>query len=718
MTERYLVTSALPYANGPVHIGHIAGAYLPADIFVRYLRMNGNEVVFICGTDEHGVPITIRAENEGLTPKDVVERYHNIIGKSFRDMGICFDNFSGTSRHIHHETSQEFFTTLLNNGALTIKEETGFYSEKMNMFLPDRYIEGECPICKFHSARGDQCEKCGSMLTPVQLINPVSKIDGQTPILKNTKHYYMKLGDFQAKLENFIDSKKTWKPNVINYCKNWFKEGLNDRAITRDLSWGIKVPVDEKGFESKVIYVWFEAPIGYISSTKEWAQKIGEPERWKRYWHGKETKIVHFIGKDNIVFHALMFPATLMAAGEQWNLVHDIPANEFLNIENEKISTSRDWAVWVDEYLEELPPDPLRYYLAYIAPENSDSDFTWEGFVKHNNSDLADVIGNYVNRVVTFVHKNFDGKIPEKGILLTEDIEIIEKIKDFCNNSFLPSLSQYKCRKYATDFIETFKSLNKYFNDLQPWHLIKSDTDRCATVLWTCIKVLRDMTVMMYPLMPFSAEKIWKTIGERKSIAEERWGTFLGCEPEEKRQTEQSDKNLFVKYDDAFIEMQKAKIVERAKRRDESLKAESEKREKSKQAVDETKEVEQKSVAVVDTVSKSYEPIKSEISIEDFIKIDIRSATIVSAQRVEKSDKLIKMEVDLGFEKRTIVGGLGNDYTPEELENKKVMVVANLKPRKLMGIESRGMLLAVSQKGDISLLCADITDVEPGNCVG
>ncbi len=680
MSEKYLVTSALPYANGPIHIGHLAGAYLPADIFVRFLKMNGDDVVFVCGTDEHGVPITITAEKKGLTPQEVVDQNHEIIKNSFAGMRVDFDNFSATSRKIHHETAQEFFKKLNENGVFRVKEETGFYSPSMEMFLPDRYIEGVCPKCSKDGARGDQCESCGAMLTPEELINPISKINGEIPILKPTKHFYFKLGDFQERLEKFVGSHPEWKDNVKNYCKSWFNDGLKDRAITRDLKWGIKLPYTEEEFLSKVMYVWFEAPIGYISSTKEWAQNIGEPEKWKEYWQDDKAKLIHFIGKDNIVFHSLVFPATIMAMNEnlesgKYNLVTDIPANEFLNIENEKISTSRDFAVWVNEYLEEFPADLLRYYLTIIAPENSDSDFTWDGFARHANGELADIIGNYVNRLLTFTVKNFDGKIPQPSELTQEDKDAIATVEEFFTNNYYKNLSARKSRRPLIDYIDIYRTLNKYFNDMAPWKVIKEDKDRCATVLFVGIKLLRTMTVMMYPYMPDSAEKIWKMVGEKEDISSEKWASFLSKEPVVGAEIS-LEGVLFTKIEDEVIEIQKAKLV------------------KPQDRIEEESDFEAPA-------------LKDLIDFEDFLKLDIRTGTILEVEEVKKSNKLYKMQVDLGFEVRTIMGGLKKRYKKEELIGKKVTVLANLKPRTIMGVESHGMLLAASDEDNLSLLTTE-----------
>ena len=683
MAEKYLVTSALPYANGPIHIGHLAGAYLPADIYVRFLKMNGDDVVYISGTDEHGVPITITAEKNGITPQQVVDTNHDIIKNAFAGMGINFDNFSATSREIHHETAQEFFKELHESGAFRVKEETGFYSPSLEMFLPDRYIEGTCPKCGKDGARGDQCEACGTMLTPEELVNPISKINGEKPILKPTKHFYFKLGDFQERLEAFIASHPEWKDNVKNYCKSWFKEGLRDRAITRDLKWGIKLPYNEEEFISKVMYVWFEAPIGYISSTKEWAKSIGEPEKWKEYWQNDEAKLIHFIGKDNIVFHSLVFPATIMAMNEnrttdKYNMVTDIPANEFLNIENDKISTSRDWAVWVHEYLKDYPADLLRYYLTIISPENSDSDFTWEGFQKHANGELADIIGNYVNRLLTFTVKNFDGQIPEPKEFTEDDLEAFENVKIFFEDNFYPNLTKRRGRRVLIDYLDLFRTLNKYFNDMAPWKAIKTDKERCGTVLYCGIKLLKQMSVMMFPYMPESASKIWELIGEKTEISDERWDTFLSNDPVPGTALTKPKGILFAKIEDDVIEAEKAKLVK---------------------------------IEEAEITDFEYPKEKEAVEFDDFMKLDIRSGTIIEVEPVKKSKKLYKMKVDIGYETRTVMGGLKKAYTAEELLGKNVTVLVNLKPRMIMGVESQGMLLAASDDNNLSLL-------DPGTFVG
>jgi len=553
--EKILVTAALPYANGPLHIGHLAGAYIPADVYVRYQRLKGADVVFICGSDEHGVPITIRADREHATPQEIVDRYHSLMKESFRRMGVVFDNYSRTSLPLHHKISQEIFLSLNAKGWIREQEIRQYYCVSCRRFLPDRYIEGECPHCHRLGARGDQCEACGRWLEPEQLIAATCKICGSAPEFRLTKHWYFRLSEFQKQLEDWQASKLQWKNNVREFCAGWFQEGLTDRPITRDIDWGIPVPLpDAKG---KVLYVWFDAPIGYISSSVEWAQNLGTPERWRDYWCSSDTRLIHFIGKDNIVFHAIVWPAVLMAHGE-FILPDHIPANEFLNIEGEKLSTSRNWAVWVDEYLEVFPPDPLRYYLEANAPENKDADFAWKDFQTRNNSELADVLGNLVNRSLSFVEKQFDAKVPPAGepseadrAILTAAAEATERIGKL--------LEEFQVRRAVGELMDLARAGNKYFNDAAPWATIKTDRARCAATLYTTLQLEAALAVLMDPFLPFSAEKLWRMLNAPGSHLDQRWYEVPKLRLQEGRPLGQRE-ILFHKIEDDIIETQIARL--------------------------------------------------------------------------------------------------------------------------------------------------------------
>jgi methionyl-tRNA synthetase len=501
--ERILVTSALPYANGPLHIGHIAGAYLPADIYVRYQRLKGRDVLYICGSDEHGVPITVTADNEGISPQDVVDRYHVMNKESFETLGISFNHYSRTSLPLHHETAQEFFNILLEKGDLTVKRTEQFYSERKERFLPDRYVEGTCPHCGYDKARGDQCDACGKWLEPGELVDPRSKVDGFKPVLRETQHWYFPMGRFAEAWKGWFDV-HDWKENVRNYCIGWYREGLGDRPITRDLHWGVPVPLREAG--GKVLYVWFDAPIGYISSTKEWAQKLGDPDRWKTYWCDPSTKLVHFIGKDNIVFHAILFPMMLMEVGE-YVLPEAIPANEYLTIEGRKISTSQNYAIWVKDYLRDFPPDPLRYTLAANAPETKDTDFSWSQFKNRNNDELADILGNFINRTLTFVHRYFGGKVPGRGSPDDLDGDMLQHIRA-AHRKIGGFLENFEIRNATRHFMDTCRLSNKYFNDKAPWETRLSDPPVCETTLYVCLQVVRTLAVLMAPILPFTSQKL------------------------------------------------------------------------------------------------------------------------------------------------------------------------------------------------------------------
>lgn len=552
---KILVTAALPYANGPLHIGHLAGAYIPADVYVRFQRLKGADVLFICGSDEHGVPITIRADKEKVSPKDVVDRYHKMMKKSFERMGVTFDNYSRTSLPLHHKISQDFFLNLYHKGYIHEQSVRQYYCATCSRFLPDRYIEGECPHCHQQGARGDQCEGCGRWLEPEQLIAPKCKICGSAPELRTTKHWYFRLSEFQKRLEQWQASKTDWKSNVREFCSGWFQEGLTDRPITRDIDWGIPVPLP--GAEGKVLYVWFDAPIGYISSSVEWAQNQGDPERWRDYWFDPNTRLVHFIGKDNIVFHAIVWPATLMAHGD-FILPAQIPANEFLNIEGKKISTSRNWAVWVDEYLDVFPPDPLRYWMEATAPENKDADFTWKDFQARNNSELADVLGNLINRSLSFIEKHFDAKVPAAGNLSDPDRAILSAAEDAMTR-IASALEDFQVRRAANELMDLARSGNKYFNDAAPWSSLKTDRARCASTLNTTLQLQAALAVLMEPFLPFSAEKLWKMLNAPGSHRDQKWFEVPKLRLPDHHPLGQRE-ILFGKIEDAVVEEQIGKL--------------------------------------------------------------------------------------------------------------------------------------------------------------
>ena len=555
IAEKILVTAALPYANGPLHLGHLAGAYIPADVYVRYQRLKGSDVVFIGGSDEHGVPITLRADRENVTPQAVVDRYHAAMKKTFERIGVKFDNYSRTSLPLHHKISQDFFLRLNEKGYIREQSVRQHYCLSCRRFLPDRYIEGECPHCHQQGARGDQCELCGRWLEPEQLIQPKCKICGSSPELRDTKHWYFRLSEFQRQLENWQASKPEWKNNVREFSSGWFKEGLTDRPITRDIDWGIPVPLPDA--EGKVLYVWFDAPIGYISSSVEWAQNQGNPDLWRDYWCDPKTRLVHFIGKDNIVFHAIVWPAMLMAH-EEFILPAEIPANEFLNIEGQKISTSRNWAVWADDYLDVFPPDPLRYYLEANAPENKDADFTWKDFQARNNGDLADVLGNLINRCLSFVEKNFENKVPPSGALLDADNDALAAI-DKAVSAVGSALDAFQVRRGVSELMDLARVGNKYFNDAAPWAAMKTDRARCATILNTTIQLEAAIAALMSPFMPESAEKLWTMLNIPGKIDDLRWRDIAGFRladghPLGKREI------LFSKIEDAIIQAQIDKL--------------------------------------------------------------------------------------------------------------------------------------------------------------
>ncbi len=669
--KRILVTSALPYANGPLHLGHLAGCYLPADIFTRFHRLKGDDVIHICGSDEHGVAITIKAEQEGISPQELVDRYHNEFKQVFKEMGIDFDHYSRTSIPLHHKTSQEFFLNVKKNGYIEEKEIEQFYCPKCKRFLADRYIEGTCPHCGNENARGDQCEKCGKWLEPTELINPRCKVCGTTPVLKKTTHYFLKLDKLQTKIEEWQKDKTHWKDNVKEFCQGWFKQGLQPRAITRDLPWGVKVPGKEE--EGKVLYVWFDAPIGYITSTKEWAKKKGDPEKWRDYWQKEDTRLVHFIGKDNIVFHAIVWPGMLMAEGN-YILPYDIPANEFLNIEGDKISTSRNWAIWVKDYLKTFPPDPLRYALSANAPETKDADFSWKAFQTRNNSELADILGNFVNRTYVFIKKYFDGIVPIPEKLNKEDEKIIEK-----SLSFLDKMEElydtFQVRKASFEMMELARIGNRYFDYQKPWETVKTDKEKTAQTLYVCSRIVAVLSMISSPIIPFSAKKMREIF----NIPEMKWDEMKKFEYGKDWKVGKSEV-LFKKIDDKIIEKEKSKLG------------------KKETTMEEKKE------------EKTY------ITIDDFKKIDLRVAKVVNAEKVEKADRLLKLQLKIGDEERQIVAGIAQYYSPEELIGKNIIIVYNLKPAKIRGIESNGMLLAASteDRSKVVILTPE-KDIEDGS---
>ncbi len=657
-SQKVLVTSALPYANGPIHLGHLAGAYLPADIFVRFCRLMGRDVVYIGGTDEHGVPITLTADREGKTPQEVVDHWYVHISETFRRAGISFDHFSRTSLPIHHETSQDFFLEIYNKGFLTKKKENQLYDETSGRFLPDRYVVGTCYHCGYEECSGDQCENCGKPIDPLLLKNLKSKLTGETPVVKETEHWYLPLDQFQDKLAAWLAGKKHWKENVLNFCNGLLKEGLKERAVTRDLHWGIPVPLE--GAEGKVLYVWFDAPIGYISSTREWAEKQGDPELWKKYWWDSQTRLVHFIGKDNIFFHALMFPAMMMAYGN-YVLPENVPANEYLNLEGLKFSTSRNFAVWLHDYLDRFQPDPLRYYLCANMPETRDMDFNLKEFQAHNNNELADTVGNFINRTLTFVQRYFDSRIPERNPPGDLDSQMLERLGKIAGQVG-ELLDTFRFRAAADTFCEFSRFCNKYFNDKAPWETRKNNPEDCATTLNLCCQAVYGLSVVMWPIMPFSAENVWAQLGLSTDRHDHDWKADLSTRLEPGHKIGKVEV-LFPKIEDQAIQAQ-----------EDSYKGDAATAEKADEKKAET------------------EP---EIEFNDFVKVDIRVALVKAAEAVPRSKKLLKLTLDLGpLGERTVAAGIAEHYEPASLVGRKVLAVVNLEPRKVMGVTSQGMILA------------------------
>lgn len=670
--KRYTVTSALPYANGPLHIGHLAGCYVPSDIYVRYLRAQGRDVAYIGGSDEHGVAITIKAKEQGVSPQEIVDHYHGLMKASFEEFGISFDHYSRTTAKVHHETTSELFLSLFNKGEFDERTTEQYYDEEAGQFLADRYIEGTCPNCGYESAYGDQCERCGTSLSPTDLINPRSKLSGNVPVLKETKHWFLDLGKYTSFLKKWIleDHKDDWKVNVLGQCRSWLEagDGLQARSMTRDMDWGIPVPLE--GAEGKVLYVWFDAPIGYISSTKEWAAEKGID--WEPYWKSDDTKLVHFIGKDNIVFHCIIFPAILKTLGE-FVLPDNVPANEFLNLEGEKISTSRNWAVWLHEYLEEFPgkQDVLRYVLTANAPETKDNDFTWKDFQSHNNSELVAIYGNFVNRAMVLTHKYFGGEVPERSEMSGYDLEVVDLLKSY-PEKISASIEKFRFREALGYVMDLARLGNKYLADTEPWKTIKEDKDRTATILNLALNLTANLAIVSAPFLPFTVKKLVEmlqtdTLDWRKAggIDLLKSGRRLG-EPV----------LLFEKIEDEVIAFQVNKLMK--------TNTENEK------------------------VPATILPVKETISYEDFAKLDIRVVTVLEAERIKKSKKLLKLLVETGLGTRTVLSGIAEHFEPEALVGKQVTMLLNLAPRKMMGIDSEGMILmAEDQDGSFRLLGPD-----------
>ena len=669
-SKRYTITAALPYTNGPVHIGHLAGVYIPADIYARYLRITGNDVIYICGSDEHGVPITIKAKKEGISPQDVVDKYHTIIKKSFQDFGISFDNYSRTSAEIHHKTASEFFRKLYDEGKFIEETSEQLYDEEANQFLADRFVVGTCPKCGNEESYGDQCEKCGTSHNATDLINPKSAITGNVPTKKMTKHWYLPLEKYEKWLREWIveGHKNDWKANVLGQVKSWLDDGLKPRAVTRDLDWGIPVPVENA--EGKVLYVWFDAPIGYISSTKEWAAREGKD--WEPYWKDKDTKLIHFIGKDNIVFHCIIFPAMLKAEGT-YILPENVPANEFLNLEGNKISTSKNWAVWLHEYLDDFPnkQDVLRYALTANAPETKDNDFTWKDFQARNNNELVAIFGNFINRVVVLTEKYYNGIVPEPNEFSDIDNETLEKMQKF-PSIIGNSIARYRFREASQELLNLARLGNKYLADEEPWKMIKVDEERVKTVMYVALQIATALAILSEPFLPFTSEKLRKILNITSTPLSDQSDSTLGG-AEGWNDVEEKEELLHPNHQIGKGELLFAKIE------DEEIQAQLDRLEATKLA----------------NISESnvVESQKETIEFDDFTKLDIRVGTIVEAAKVPKTKKLLQLKVDVGIDIRTIVSGIAESFNPEDIIGQKVTVLVNLAPRILKGIESQGMIL-------------------------
>ena len=720
-TKRTLVTCALPYANGPVHIGHLAGVYVPADIYVRYLRMRGQDVLYVCGSDEHGVPITIKAREQGCTPQDIVDRYHSMIRESFNGLGINFDIYGRTSSAVHAEGASEFFRKLYDEGKFVTRESEQFYDPEAKTFLADRYIGGTCPRCGNPGAYGDQCEKCGSTLSPEELIEPHSRLSGAAPIKKKTTHWYLPLQDYEQWLREWIlDGHKEWRTNVYGQVKSWLDGGLQPRAVTRDLEWGVPVPVE--GAEGKVLYVWFDAPIGYISNTRELL-----PQSWEKWWKDPETRLIHFIGKDNIVFHCIVFPSMLKAYGD-YILPDNVPANEFLNLEGDKISTSRGWAVWAHEYLQDFPgkEDVMRYTLTANAPQTADNDFSWKDFQSRNNSELVAIFGNFVNRAVVLTHKYFGGKVPPCGALLDVDKEAIAEIPAL-KASMEQNMENFRFREALRDAMSMARVGNKYISDTEPWKVAKTDLERTGTILNLSLQICADLSIAFEPFTPFAAERLRKMLGvtlfagtdhregEQQTVNTYKSGegcalhTVSAIEPAAPGELRLDwellgrpqvipaghaigePELLFAKIEDDAIEVQLKKLAEIKARLEAARKAEE---------------------------AKKVAPQKEECTFEDFEKMDIRTATVLEAERVPKTDKLLKLTIDTGIDRRVIVSGIAEFYKPEDMPGKHICILANLKPRVIRGIESHGMILMAKQGDGTMRIVTPEEVVNNGSQVG
>ena len=673
--KRYTITAALPYANGPVHLGHLAGVYIPADIYARYLRLQNRDVVFICGSDEHGVPITLKAKKEGVDPQVVVDRYHEVIQQSFLDFGISFDHYSRTSGTMHHQTASDFFKQLEDNGQFVEQVTEQLYDPEANQFLADRFVTGTCPKCGNTESYGDQCEQCGTSHNATDLIEPKSSLSGSAPVLKQTKHWFLPLDQHEQWLKDWIlkDHKSDWKSNVYGQCKSWIDDGLRPRAVTRDLDWGIPVPV--KNAEGKVLYVWFDAPIGYLSATKEWAQKNNRD--WTPYWQDPETKLVHFIGKDNIVFHCIIFPSMLKAHGD-FILPDNVPANEFLNLEGDKISTSRNWAVWLHEYLKEFPgqQDVLRYTLTANAPETKDNDFTWADFQARNNNELVAIFGNFINRVTVLTQKYYQGVVPDSGELLDEDRAVLNQLNAH-PDVIADSLERYRFREAQMALINVARLGNKYLADAEPWKLIKSDPERTATIMNVALQIAAALAVLSEPFLPFTAAKLKSILGLNHLDKPLSWtaisnnSTYLP----QGHKIEQSPL-LFRKIEDQEMDLQRQKL-EKTKSNNHTMEAQS-------------------------------TPVKDLINFDDFSKMDLRVGTIMAAEKMPKANKLLILSVDVGVDRRTVVSGIAEHYQPEDIVGQKVCVLLNLEPRKIRGTLSQGMILmAEDDEGKLSFLAPD-----------
>ena len=674
--KRTLVTAALPYANGGVHIGHLAGVYVPADIYVRYLRLRGRDVLFICGSDEHGVPITIRAKKEGVTPQDVCDRYHKLIKESFEKFGISFSIYSRTTSDVHAKTATEFFEKLYEKGEFIEQESEQYFDEEAKTFLADRYIKGECPHCGNPDAYGDQCEKCGKDLSPTELINPHSTISGSKPVLRTTKHWYLPLDKAQPWLEKWILADHSdWRSNVVGQCKSWFDMGLKPRAVTRDLDWGIPVPVE--GAEGKVMYVWFDAPIGYISNTRELL-----PNDWEKWWKSQDTRLVHFIGKDNIVFHCIVFPAMLKAEGS-YILPDNVPANEFLNLEDDKISTSRNWAVWLHEYVEEFPgkQDVLRYVLTANAPETKDNNFTWKDFQARNNNELVAVYGNFVNRALVLTQKYFGGKVPPCGELTEQDKEIIAEFRDV-KTKVEELLEKFRFRDAQKEAMNLARIGNKYLADSEPWKVFKTDPKRVETILNLSLQLVANLAIAFEPFLPFSSEKLRNMI----NMSDLKWDNLGQTDLLAAGHELNKPELLFEKIEDEVVEAQIKKLEETKKANE--------------------------------AANYKAAPIRADVDIEQFSKMDLRVGTVLECEKVPKADKLLRFLIDDGLEKRQILSGIAKYYKPEDLLGKQVVFIANLPARKLRGLDSQGMILsAVNNDGSLSVVTVD-RPVKPGSEVG